>query len=466
MVQLPDEYKIRMREMLEDEYDAYIESFEHKASSAIRVNTAKLTTEAFESLSPFSLRRVPWIENGYFYEEDEIPSKHPYYYAGLYYLQEPSAMTPANRLPISPGDKVLDLCAAPGGKSTELAARLNGSGLLVANDISNSRAKALLKNLELFGVSNSIVVSEPPAKLAERFPAYFDKILVDAPCSGEGMFRKQPSIIKNWEQYGTEYYNKLQKEILPLAITMLKPGGMLLYSTCTFSPMEDEETVQYVLDNFSEIELVPMIPESEWANYERLGFSKGRPEYMKIPNSELTKTIRLFPHRLEGEGHFVALFRKSESPSCSGYRPFDEYCRPERLPEEMLAFFKETTFPLDIERLYCRDGLYYQVPDGLPSLKGLRVLRTGLFLGEAKKGRFEPSQALAMALSKETYANCYSLSAKDPDVIRYLKCESIEPTAELADGYTLFCVDDFPLGFLKVKNGKAKNKYLPGWRMM
>ncbi len=466
MVNLPDSYIARMKAMLGEEYTEYEQSFYRKASSAIRLNTMKVSTQEFAEISPFSLRQVPWISNGFFYTDDDMPSKHPFYYAGLYYLQEPSAMVPANRLPIAPGDKVLDLCAAPGGKSTELAAKLNGTGLLVANDISNTRAKALLKNLELFGTTNALVVSEPPAKLATRFPEYFDKILVDAPCSGEGMFRKQPGIIKNWEQYGTEYYNKLQKEILPLAIAMLKPGGMLLYSTCTFSPDEDEETVQFVLDHYPNMNIVSPFSEEEYPYFESCGFSTGRPDYMQQPNKDMRKTIRLFPHKLEGEGHFVALLKKDDGIPSRPYPLFDEYCKPDKLPPELVTFFEQTSFPFDKRRIYGRDGLYYMVPEGLPSLRGLRILRTGLFLGEVRKGRFEPSQALAMALSKDTYPNCYSMRADDPDVIHYLKCETISPKEELPDGYVLALVEDYPLGFLKVKGSSVKNKYLPGWRMM
>ena len=212
-VKLPKLFEDRMKELLKEEYDAYLECFEARHYGGLRVNTLKITPQEYETLSPIELKRVPFIKNGYYYNENEQPAKHPYYYAGLYYLQEPSAMTPASLLPVKPGDKVLDLCAAPGGKSTELAAKLKGEGLLVANDISNSRAKALLKNIEIFGIKNAVVVSEAPEKLEESFSGYFDKILVDAPCSGEGMFRKSPAIMKNWEKYGVEHYNNLQKEI-------------------------------------------------------------------------------------------------------------------------------------------------------------------------------------------------------------------------------------------------------------
>ncbi len=214
-MKLPELFENRMKELLKEEYEDYLKCFEEKHYSGLRVNTLKITPEEFEQICPFEIKRIPWIENGYYYDAKDVqPARHPYYYAGLYYIQEPSAMTPANLLPITPGDKVLDLCAAPGGKSTELAAKLKGEGILVANDISNSRAKALLKNIELFGVQNAVVVSEAPGKLVQYFEGYFDKILVDAPCSGEGMFRKSSTIMKNWEQYGVDYYNKLQKEII------------------------------------------------------------------------------------------------------------------------------------------------------------------------------------------------------------------------------------------------------------
>ena len=199
---LPQLFEDRMKSLLGEEYEAYLQCYNKPHFSGLRVNTLKITPEAFEQICPFSLRRIPWVNNGYYTDTEQQPSKHPFYYAGLYYIQEPSAMTPASLLPVQPGDKVLDICAAPGGKSTELGARLCGEGVLVSNDISNSRAKALLKNIELFGIRNALVLSEAPGKLVDYFPEYFDKILIDAPCSGEGMFRKSPAIMKNWEQYG------------------------------------------------------------------------------------------------------------------------------------------------------------------------------------------------------------------------------------------------------------------------
>lgn len=373
-------------------------------------------------------------------------------------------MTPASLLPISPGDRVLDLCAAPGGKSTELAAKLSGSGLLIANDISNSRAKALLKNIELFGVKNAVVLSEAPAKLAQRFGGYFDKILVDAPCSGEGMFRKSPAIMKNWEQYGTDYYNELQKQILPEAIKMLRPGGMLLYSTCTFSPKEDEGMVQFILDHFDEMELLPALPEQYPEDISYNGFCFGRPDWGESGNyrEELTRTLRLWPHKISGEGHFIALFHKKAGEDGENTYQSAQFT-PAKLSAEAEEFLTMLSFPVDFSRIMEREKRLYLLPQELPDLSGLRLLRQGLLLGEEKKGRFEPSQALAMALKKEEYPWTYSL--EEEDVIRYLKCETIESDKDFSGRYILVCAGDYPLGWAKYSGGRLKNKYLPGWRM-
>lgn len=468
---LPQTYEERMRKQLgESEYREYEACLTKRARSALRVNTRKITTEAWTELSPFTMRRVPWISNGFYYDDADAPSKHPYYYAGLYYLQEPSAMTPANLLPIEPGDRVLDLCAAPGGKSTELAAKLQGTGLLVANDISATRAKALLKNLEVFGATNILVISEEPNSLAGRFAGYFDKILVDAPCSGEGMFRKQPAIIKNWEQYGTGYYNNLQKSILPKAVEMLKPGGMLLYSTCTFSAMEDEETVAWLLQQYPEMELVPVIPAEKAEIYAGYGFMTGRPDWMEEPLEETRKCARLFPHRLEGEGHFIALFRKREDATSYGRtEPFRGYCRTSEMPvelTELLAKLRMRDDRIDPSRIVIREEHVYAMPEDMPATNGLRVLRSGWYLGDAKKGRFEPSQAFAMGLFSDEYPTVYNLRADDPNTVRYLKCETLEVTENMPEGNVLVCVDSHPLGFARVKGGSFKNRFLPGWRMM
>lgn len=464
---LPEKFCDEMKRILGEEYEEYLDSMKERRKFGLRVNTAKISVEEFLKISPFPLTKIPYVENGFYYEEDVQPAKHPYYFAGLYYLQDPSAMTPASRLPISEGDTVLDLCAAPGGKATELAAKLNGTGLLIANDISSKRAKALLKNIELFGVTNSFIVTEYPAKLREYFTGFFDKILIDAPCSGEGMFRKEPSMVKAWEQNGPEFYRRLQEEILEQAIPMLKDGGMLLYSTCTFSPLEDEGSVEYLLSLDEEIHLVEM------EGYQ--GFVKGNPAFVGSENKELENCVRIFPHKLDGEGHFLALLQKGEKREAGTHLAMRREKRSGLRGEEKDLFetFAQNckcTFAND--RIESKNGMLYYMPEQLPKMRGLRFLRSGLFLGEVKKKRFEPSQSLAMALKAEEYKNILNLSSSDERVFRYLKGETLSLDEQEAKkltgkgGWCLVCVDGFPLGWGKQTGQVLKNKYHPGWRLL
>lgn len=450
---LPDTFTDKMKNLLGNDYKAYEDSFLQKSYNGLRFNRLKVEPSEYKTVTDFTLDPIPWTQNGYYYMAEESPSKHPYYYAGLYYLQEPSAMTPASFLPIEPGDKVLDLCAAPGGKTTELGAKLQGQGVLVTNDISFTRSKALLKNVERFGITNAIVTSEAPAKLTSRFTDYFDKILVDAPCSGEGMFRKDSSMIKNWEEVGVSYYASLQRDIIIEASLMLKPGGLLLYSTCTFSPEENEETIEYLLSNNVDMELVDLPDHVE-------GFDNGHPEWTISQSEEFTKCKRLWPHKIKGEGHFLAMLRKREDAKGSAPAPYPY--RSTKLPVEADQFLNQIDMEIDSNRLEIIEDTIYYLPEGLANIKGLRILRSGLNLGKMKKNRFEPSQALAMALRKDQYPN--SITLKGDHVIKYLKCETIP--LEGKNGYVLLCLNDYPLGWGKLVGGNLKNKYQPGWRMM
>lgn len=461
-MELPVAFCEEMKRILGEEYEDYLASMKEGRKYGLRVNTAKISVEEFEKIAPFPLTKIPYVDNGFYYDCDVQPAKHPYYFAGLYYLQDPSAMTPASRLPVEEGDVVLDLCAAPGGKATELAAKLNGTGLLVANDISSKRAKALLKNIELFGVENSFIVTEYPKKLQEYFVGFFDKILIDAPCSGEGMFRKEPSMIKAWEQNGPEFYAKLQKEILEQALPMLKPGGYLLYSTCTFSPLEDEGTVEKILAMDENMELAPM------QGYKN--FTEGKPELIGSRNEDIRRCIRIFPHKLDGEGHFLALFHKKNSDSFASSR-YPEQRKGLRGEEKILfdEFSSGLNRTFEPGRLESKNGMLYYMPEELPQMRGLRFLRSGLFLGEMKKNRFEPSQSLAMALRGSEYKNCLNLSVEDNRVLRYLKGETLALTdgeSMSKDGWQLVCVDGYPLGWGKKNGGTLKNKYHSGWRLM
>lgn len=456
-LKLSEEYLNRMRVLLgEEEFSAYLKSFDEERLYGLRVNTAKVTPEAFPELVSWDLKPVPWIPNGFYYEGTERPAKDPYYYAGLYYLQEPSAMTPAMLLPVEPGDRVLDLCGAPGGKSTELGVKLAGKGVLISNDISNSRAKALLKNLELWGISNICVTSETPDKLADVFGPWFDKILIDAPCSGEGMFRKDDDMVKSYEERGPEYYSEIQKEITDQAVRMLAPGGLLLYSTCTFSRCEDEEIICHILENHQEMELI------------RLPLFEGASGGIGLDGC-----IRLFPHKIKGEGHFISLLRKNGggaertaagSRERSGTEPQGK--KAPALPTELTDFLALMNREFDDSRIMIKNDSVYYLPENFVPAKELRYLRTGLLLGELKNKRFEPGQALAMTLHAEEFRQTISWKKEDDRVIRYLKGETISLTPEegLVKGWCLVCVDGYPLGFAKGTGMALKNKYYPGWR--
>lgn len=457
---LPAAFVEKMQGLLGDEFDDYIKCYDEKRLYGLRVNTKKISVEEFIKICPFEITPIPWIENGFYYDGENVQAaKHPYYFAGLYYLQEPSAMTPANRLPIEPGDKVLDVCAAPGGKATELGAKLQGQGVLMANDISNSRAKGLLKNIEVFGIGNVLVLSEEPGKLEEYFPEYFDKILIDAPCSGEGMFRKEKRMVKAWEEHGPEFFAKIQRSIVTQAARMLKPGGMMLYSTCTFDQEENEGTIEYLLEQYPEFKILEIAP------YE--GFGAGKPEVTKSKSEDFKKTVRIWPHKMHGEGHYVALLQKGEAKIETEAKTVKG--RSKKVPEEILEFFQDIDWKMDWSRLEIYSEKVYYMPEDIPDVKGIRFLRTGLYLGDLKKNRFEPSQSLAMCLKKEEYKNTVNIPVEDERVVKYLKGETVDVddlVSRKAKGWQLVLVDGYPLGWGKLANGTLKNKYLPGWRWM
>ncbi len=462
-LKLPAEFCRRMRDMLGEEYEDFIESFQKPRTFGLRVNTAKISCGEFEDLVPFPVKKIPWVENGYFYEEESRPSRCPYYQAGLYYLQEPSAMTPASRLPIEPGEFVLDMCAAPGGKATALGAALDGQGLLVANDISASRARALLRNVELFGICNVFIANESPSNMAEAFPGFFHKILLDAPCSGEGMFRKDESLARDWTPEKSRSLSLVQKELMENAYDMLRPGGMLLYSTCTFAPEEDEQVIARLLSRHPDMELLP-IP-----GYD--GFSPGVPAWGNGMEA-LKNCVRIFPHKMDGEGHFLALLKKEGLSLSETVPPRAKQNGDSR--KWLEAFFDEIGLkalngaPIDWSRVETRGDRLYYLPPAAANFRGLNFLRNGLYLGDLKKNRFEPSEPLALAIHKGEAEAVISLPVNDGRLTRYLKGETIpiEPKeAAHRKGWHLLCADGFPIGFGKLVNQTLKNKYPAGWRV-
>lgn len=487
MGELPELFTRRMKMILGDEWELFLRESEQSRQYGLRVNTLKISAEEFERIAPFHLKRIPWIPNGFYYEREDEPARHPFYAAGLYYLQEPSAMTPASRLIVEPGDRVLDLCAAPGGKATELATGLKGMGLIVANDINQARARALLRNMELFGVSNSFITNEPPHILADRFPEGFDKIMVDAPCSGEGMFRKNPAVMESWKEKGPEYFSVLQRDIILHAADMLKPGGRMFYSTCTFAPEENEGVITHLLGQRPEMELIPM------EDYE--GFSPG---VLSFDGQDFHESCvlcrRIWPHRMAGEGHFMALLRKKteddqdylgknkdawEETSVKNHRGKKKGRNKlsqsaDQGGQEVLAdFFRHVRglrFAGDIsqsDHMDIRGDKVYYVPDHGLADKNLHFLRNGVYLGDLKKKRFEPSQPFALALSKEEYDRTIDLPAGDERIHAYLAGESIrldDQAGFLQNGWHLLMADGYPLGWGKLSGTTLKNKYPPGWR--
>lgn len=450
-MKLPKEFVERMTTLLgEEEREVFFASFDQPRHYGLRVNTLKITVPDFLARSPFPLTPVPWTKNGFYYPAEERPAKHPYYFAGLYYLQEPSAMAPGAVIKATPGERILDLAAAPGGKTTQMAADMKGEGLLVANDVSAERAKALTKNIELFGITNAVILNETPERLAQKLPVFFDKILVDAPCSGEGMFRKDPNATSAWGVFSVNTCAALQRNILEHAAAMLKPGGHLVYSTCTFAPEENEGTLEYFLSRHPEFNLEP-VPGGEL-------FSPGCPVYVN-GREELKRAARLWPHKIRGEGHFVALLRKK--PGVTGPSVAEQSSvHPDSLADFHSFVAENLIKPLTGRFIRFGDHLY-KLPPGTPSLEGLKVVRPGWYMGMFKKNRFAPSQALAMGLRREDVVRAADFAVDDPRVIRYLKGETLPWGGEA--GWTLVAVDGFPLGWGKAVQGQLKNHYPRGW---
>lgn len=457
-MKLPEAFTDRMSHMLGPEYADFIASYDQPRNYGLRVNTLKLSPDEFAAISPFKLEPVPWAAEGFYISDEDRPAKHPYYHAGLYYIQEPSAMTTVSVLEPKPGDRVLDLCAAPGGKSTQIAARLANKGVLVTNDVNSQRIIALVRNLEMFGAKNYCILNELPSRLAERFAGYFDKIVIDAPCSGEGMFRKDPFAVKSWGEFSVEKCVTMQKGILKHVSAMLKPGGYIVYSTCTFAPEENEARIEELIKKYPELEIADITAYP--------GFENGQPQWAEGEQS-LRKTVRLWPHKVKGEGHFVALLRKKDGPDCN----IREYTPNPPSYSEVSDFcdFIEDTLNVPPQEFF-ENGLFqnhsrlYVSPLGLPVLDGLKVIRPGWYLGELKKNRFKPVTTMALALKKQDAKRILDFSSSSEEVIRYLKGETLNITGER--GWNLVCVDGYPLGWAKQLKDMLNNYYPAGWRWL
>ncbi|MDR3238698.1 MAG: RsmB/NOP family class I SAM-dependent RNA methyltransferase [Clostridiales bacterium] len=456
MIQLPALYVSQMQELLGSEWDAYRESLTRPRTCGLRANLLKIAPDLLAGKLPYLKGNIPWCAEGFYYPAEERPAKNPYYHAGLFYIQEPSAMAPAAAAGITPGQNVLDICAAPGGKSAQAAGYLQGRGVLAANDVSASRGKALVKNLELSGVTNAVVLHETPEKLSGRFADFFDRILIDAPCSGEGMFRKDSASARTWEKHKPHTCMPLQRDILFHCAKMLKPGGRIVYSTCTFEPGENEGMMDAFLAGHPAFSVAPL-------DHARAGFAQANPAWGE-GRAELAGAGRIWPHKHGGEGHFLCVLKKSGAENLEMKKFASK--TPNLLRSEGPAHFRafcKTVLTREIRGVFQQYGTsLYLRPPGLPDLAGIRVARGGWLLGELKADRFEPSQAFAMGLRKEDAGNRVTFSAASGEAARYLRGESFDAD-RCPDGWALVCLEEYPLGWAKIQNGKMKNKYLKSW---
>lgn len=457
---LPIEFENKMKAFLGNEWDDFLYSYDNNRFQALRFNTLKVQSpeermRILKTLKISSDKKVSWANEAYYFDENVRPGKHPYHEMGLYYIQEPSAMSAAALLAPKPGMRVLDLCAAPGGKSTQLATYLGDSGLLVSNEINTQRSRILSQNIERMGIKNAIVTNEDSFVLASHFPGFFNAIQVDAPCSGEGMFRKLPEAIEQWSMENVAICAARQKEILDNAAVMLKPGGTIVYSTCTFSKEENEDVIEYFLE--------------------------------KHPDFTLEEMERFWPHKVDGEGHFVAKLvrrgsvdtgfksdrqtkkiknnknRKNETKSAltkENMKLLSEFL-DETISDDMAALIKNSRLVMFGEQLY-------RLPDMEVDIKGLKVQRAGLHIGGFKKQRFEPSHSLALALKLSEAKNVVKLTCDNPQTIGFFNGQSVmlsdEQAAECKKGWALVCVDGYPAGWGKVNGTQVKNHYPKGLR--
>lgn len=460
MMNLPIEFEKKMKAFLGNEWDDFLYSYDNNRFQALRFNTLKVQSQEermriLKVLGISSDKRVSWADEAYYFDENVRPGKHPYHEMGLYYIQEPSAMSAAALLAPKPGMRVLDLCAAPGGKSTQLATYLGDSGLLVSNEINTQRSRILSQNIERMGIKNAIVTNEDSFVLASHFPGFFNAIQVDAPCSGEGMFRKLPEAVEQWSMENVAICAARQKEILDNAAVMLKPGGVIVYSTCTFSKEENEDVIEYFLE--------------------------------RHPDFTLEEMERFWPHKVDGEGHFVAKLvrrgsvdtdlkadRKTKKNKNSKNRKNET--KPALTEENMklLSEFLDETISEDMaawiknSRLVMFGEQLYRLPDMEVDIKGLKVQRAGLHIGEFKKQRFEPSHSLALALKLSEAKNVVKLTWDDPQTTGFFNGQSVmlsdEQTAECKKGWALVCVDGYTAGWGKVNGTQVKNHYPKGLR--
>ena len=427
---LPEAFLERIQRQLGEEYEAFLQSLERPRAVALRFNPLKGEKPDLS----FVGESVPWEPQGYYYDPDSRPGLHVYHEAGVYYLQEASAMSAVALLDPKPHERVCDLCAAPGGKTTQIAGRMQGEGFLLCNEYSPKRAKILSRNIERLGVANALVTNETVENLAERLEGFFDRVLVDAPCSGEGMFRKEEAAVTDWSQETVEMCARRQADILDSAAKLLKSGGRLVYSTCTFAPEENELAVEAFLERHPEFTVEKV--DAPWFTPAGEGM------------------FRLWPHKLLGEGHFAAVLRKN-----AGKEEDVTLLSGTKLPKEWTDFAKELGIRLPDGKAVMFGQNLYWAPEDMPELKKLKVLRPGLELGEVKKGRFEPAHALALWLK-----DCKNTETYAPDSAEMAAYIHGDVVPSEKKGWCLVKAGDYSIGWGKGDGRVLKNHYPKGLR--
>lgn len=490
---LPEAFTERMRGMLGADFDVFRDSYECQSAYGLRYNPLKADREHFENAAADLLaERVLWAAEGYHCLREAYPGRQILHEAGAYYIQEPSAMSAAEALfalggqpdeartfdvqsgqsdEAGAGERILDLCAAPGGKTTQIAGKLAGNGLLAANEVVPSRARILSQNVERFGIRNCVVLNEEPERLAERFPLFFHKILVDAPCSGEGMFRKDEKTRGEWNEERVRQCAERQLSILENADRMLMPGGRLVYSTCTFAPDEDEGVIARFLRRHPDYELIRLQDLADVS-----GMDHGHPEWAaEYEGMHLERCFRLWPHRVKGEGHFIAALQKQDMG-----REYTAYRHVQPTKEKVLTVswmrFAREHLNVQLTGIPVTFGSnLYLVPEQMRDLEGLKIERAGLHVGEYKKDRFEPSHALALALRPQDAQRSYALTRDEAE--RFLRGEALicdearirdeaRTQDEALQGWTLLSYAGYTLGWGKASGNQIKNHYPKGLRIM
>ena len=449
MKQLPIEFQQRMKRLLGDEYNDFLMSYEEKPVRAFRVNTDKISLEDFSKLNIFSSEKIPYVENGFYFDYDGI-GNHPYHHAGMFYIQEPAAMVPVESIDINPDWNVLDLCAAPGGKSSQIKNKLGKNGVLVSNEIVPSRCKILTGNMERMGFKNVVTTCMHPQKLVKEFPDSFNMIMVDAPCSGEGMFRKEEIAIDEWTPENVLMCAERQAEILDCAVKMLKAGGYIVYSTCTFSLEENEMTVDAFLQRHPDFELIPVTDKVRENTADGISF-----DGCSCENIHYTR--RCYPHKNKGEGQFVAvLHNTSEENNYSS--KMDN--KKEKIDKTVIDFLNDTLINYEKDNVLMYNGNpVYFTPD-FPIRKG-NAFFCGVTIGEVRKNYIQPHHQFFMAMGTD-FKKKIELTADSEEVKKYLHGE--EFNAECPNGWAAVLVDGCTVGGVKVSNGKAKNHYPKGLR--